>query len=84
MAGIVQSGYPFMNTIGGNTPERFKEALALTKQRLMSGPPNERILNINCWNEWTEGSYLKPDTVQGMKYLEAVKEVFGVNSPSNK
>jgi hypothetical protein len=78
------SGYPFMNTIGGNTPERFKEALALTKQRLMSRPPNERILNINCWNEWTEGSYLEPDMVHGMKYLEAVKEVFGTGSPSQK
>jgi hypothetical protein len=76
--------YPFMNTIGGNTPERFKEALALTKQRLMSRHPNERILNINCWNEWTEGSYLEPDTVHGMKYLEAVYEVFGTGTPSIK
>ena len=29
-------GYPFTNTIGGNTPERFKEALAMTKRRLLS------------------------------------------------
>lgn len=78
------SGYPFMNTICGNTPERFKEALALTKQRLLSRPPNERILNINCWNEWTEGSYLEPDTVHGMKYLEAVKEIYGNGAPSSK
>ena len=28
------------------------------------------------WNEWTEGSYLEPDQVHGMKYLEAVREVF--------
>jgi hypothetical protein len=33
-------------------------------------------VNINCWNEWTEGSYLEPDTIHGMKYLEAVREVF--------
>jgi len=70
-------GYPFMNTISGNTPERFREALALTKRRLLSQPGGPRILNINCWNEWTEGSYLEPDTVNGMKYLEAVREVFG-------
>ena len=31
---------------------------------------------INSWNEWTEGSYLEPDTVHGMGYLEAVKRVF--------
>lgn len=36
-----------------------------------------RILNINCWNEWTEGSYLEPDTTNGMAYLEAIREVFG-------
>jgi hypothetical protein len=28
-------------------------------------------------NEWTEGSYLEPDVVNGMKYLEAVRDVFG-------
>ncbi len=70
-------GYPFTNTISGNTPERFKEALAMAKQRLLSKPGGPRILNINCWNEWTEGSYLEPDTVHGMKYLEAVRDVFG-------
>ncbi len=70
-------GYPFTNTIGENTPERFREALELTKQRLLSQKDGPRILNINCWNEWTEGSYLEPDKVNGMKYLEAVREVFG-------
>ena len=71
------SGYPFKNTIGGNTPARFKEALELTKQRLLADPASPHILNINCWNEWTEGSYLEPDVITGMKYLEAVREVFG-------
>ena len=71
-------GYPFMNTISGNTPERFREALEMTKRRLLERKTGPRILNINCWNEWTEGSYLEPDTVHGMKYLEAIKSVFGV------
>ena len=52
----------------------FYTILAVTKQRLMSRPPHERVLNINCWNEWTEGSNLEPDKVHGMKYLEAVKD----------
>jgi hypothetical protein len=69
-------GYPFMNTIGNNTPENFKTALQMTKEKLLSEPNGPGILNINCWNEWTEGSYLEPDTINGMKYLEAVKEVF--------
>jgi hypothetical protein len=69
-------GYPFMNTITNNTPENFKKALQLTREKLLSDPTGPRILNINCWNEWTEGSYLEPDVVNGMSYLEAIKEVF--------
>jgi len=72
-------GYPFMNTIGNNTPENFRTALEMTKKRLMTKPADQRIFNINCWNEWTEGSYLEPDTISGMKYLEAVRDVFGVH-----
>ena len=75
------SGYPFMNTISGNTPERFQEALQLTKRRLLASPNGPRILNINCWNEWTEGSYLEPDRVHGMSYLNAVKAVFAPAKP---
>lgn len=68
-------GYPFMNTMSGNTPERFREALQLTKDRLLKQPHGPRVLNINCWNEWTEGSYLEPDTVSKFGYLDAVKVV---------
>ena len=69
-------GYPFSNVIGGNTPQAFREALERTKARLdEAGAP--RVLNINCWNEWTEGSYLEPDTVNDTAYLEAVRDVFG-------
>ncbi len=70
-------GYPFTNTISGNTPERFKQALEMTRRRLLSRPAGPRVFNINCWNEWTEGSYLEPDTVTGLKYLQAVRDVFG-------
>lgn len=70
-------GYPFMNTIGNNTPENFKKAFQLTKDKLLKDPKGPQIMNINCWNEWTEGSYLEPDMKNGIKYLEAVKKVFG-------
>jgi Glycosyltransferase WbsX len=71
------SGYPFMNTIKNNTPENFRAALVLARQRLLAETNGLRVLNLNCWNEWTEGSYLEPDTVHGMAYLDAVKQVFG-------
>ena len=76
-------GYPFMNTIGGNTPDKFKEALEMMKLRLLAKPNGPRMLNINCWNEWTEGSHLEPETRFGLKYLEAIRDVFGVRKLKN-
>lgn len=74
------SGYPFMNTIDNNTPANFKKALEITKERVLS-KSGFKMININCWNEWTEGSQLEPEERYGMGYLEAVKEVF---TPSKK
>ncbi|MHC4800059.1 MAG: glycoside hydrolase family 99-like domain-containing protein, partial [Planctomycetota bacterium] len=72
----INTGYPFSPTIAGNTPEAFKQALIEVKKFLQTRPANQRIFTVNCWNEWTEGSYLEPDTITGMKYLQAIKEVF--------
>lgn len=69
--------YPYSGVLYNNTPENFKEALKLIKERLLADPDGPRIMNINCWNEWTEGSYLEPDIIHGMSYLEAVHSVFG-------
>ena len=70
-------GYPYTGIIRDNTPENFKIALQMVKDHLLADAGSPRIVNINCWNEWTEGSYLEPDCLSGMHYLEAVKEVFG-------
>jgi hypothetical protein len=69
-------GYPFTPTLEGNTPEAFKKALQDAKAFLDQGRTTPKILTLNAWNEWTEGSYFEPDTVHGMAYLEAIREVF--------
>jgi len=74
---FANQGYPFMATISGNTPEAFKTALLRAKEFLHRSPGGPKVLTINAWNEWTEGSYLEPDTVHGTAYLEAVRAVFG-------
>jgi hypothetical protein len=70
-------GYPFMPTLDGNTPEEFEKALNQAKKFLESRKTDVNILTINAWNEWTEGSYLEPDTINGMAYLLAIKKIFG-------
>lgn len=74
---FANQGYPFMATISGNTPEAFKTALRRVRTFLDQPRKGPKILTINAWNEWTEGSYLEPDTVNRLGYLEAVQSVFG-------
>ncbi|MGQ8337172.1 glycosyltransferase WbsX family protein [Sunxiuqinia sp. A32] len=73
---FISKGYPFMATLSGNTPEEFRKAAEDIRQLCANRKENERIITVNCWNEWTEGSHLEPDTQNGFKYLEALKEVF--------
>jgi hypothetical protein len=68
--------YPFGAIIKNNTPDLFKRYLIKAKELTALKPEHERIITINSWNEWGEGSYLEPDTKHGMSYLEAVKDVF--------
>jgi len=70
-------GYPFMPMLAHNTPQHFQQALEQARQFLDESDPDARILTINAWNEWTEGSYLEPDTEHGLAYLEAIRHVFG-------
>jgi hypothetical protein len=72
-------GYPFTPVLADSTPATFYQALRLVKERLdrRVGP---QVVTVNAWNEWTEGSYLEPDTVHGMGFLEAIRDVFGDRS----
>lgn len=69
-------GYPHMAILSGNTPEAFGDALAAARRFIEQSATQPKILTLNAWNEWTEGSYLEPDTVNGMGYLEQIKRVF--------
>lgn len=73
-------GYPFCAGLAGNTPERFGEAMrhAIAHLDRFAASPADRVITVNAWNEWTEGSYLEPDTVHGMAYLEAIRDAVGV------
>jgi hypothetical protein len=67
--------YPFTAIAFGNEPDRFRAALVQARS-FLSRRRGNKILTINAWNEWTEGSYLEPDTDHGLAYLKAVRQVF--------
>ena len=58
-----------------NTPQSFATLLAKAKEYADSHPEQPKLITINAWNEWVEGSYLLPDMLNGFGYLDAVKEV---------
>jgi hypothetical protein len=58
-----------------NTPQSFGAYLQKAKEYAVSHPNQPKLIIINAWNEWVEGSYLEPDMKWGYGYLEAVKKV---------
>ena len=66
--------YPYEPIIVNNTPELYGELCAKACAFLEKSPSQPKILFLNAWNEWTEGSYLLPDTQYGDAYLRALKE----------
>jgi hypothetical protein len=71
------SDYPYTSILVNNTPELFQQGLRKAKAYLDGLANGPRVLNINSWNEWTEGSYLEPDTAHGKAYLDSIQSVFG-------
>lgn len=69
--------YPWTPVFVGNTPASFQKQLQEAKAFLDKYNPKHKILVLNSWNEWTEGSYLLPEKKYGDAYLKAIKAVFG-------
>jgi hypothetical protein len=67
-----------LNEVVNSTPTKFEAALRDVKDWCDRNTPAgyPKMISINAWNEWIEGSYLEPDQRYGMGYLEAVRRVF--------
>lgn len=60
------------NVVVGSSPSKFKHFFS---ELLKIAKKNETpVVLLTAWNEWGEGCFLEPDTVNGYKYLEALKE----------
>lgn len=55
--------------------ERFARCIKSWTDSNMEAPM-PKLITVNSWNEWTEGSYLEPDTHFKFGYLDAVRRVF--------
>lgn len=59
--------------VKGSSPEKFEKYLS----QLVTICQNQskEFIFMSAWNEWGEGMYLEPDTINGYKYLEVIKKV---------
>ncbi len=57
--------------VAGSTPEKFQKYLK--SMLVICDSQNKDFLFFTAWNEWGEGAYLEPDSIDGLKYLEALK-----------
>jgi len=63
----------------GRTPELFKRHLRDAKQFIEAPAfksPSPKMILIEAWNEWGEGSYIEPHQQFGFGYLDAIRDVF--------
>ena len=62
------------NIITGSTPVSFA-AYLYKATRYLRARHQPKLITVNAWNEWCEGSYLEPDMRHGFGYLRAVRGV---------
>lgn len=69
----------------GITTSAFADHLSTIKNYLDAHPnTTARTLIIYAWNEWGESGIIEPSRVDGYKYLDTIKSVFGLTSLLNR
>lgn len=61
------------------TPEMYKLFLQATiAKTCLELQGDERLIFVNAWNEWAEGTHLEPDNRYGSKWLEVTGEAMSI------
>lgn len=70
------SEWPYLPVVTNNTPEAFSEAISEAIE-FTEHNPDTHVVVVNAWNEWTEGSYLEPDSRTGDAHLQTLARAVG-------
>lgn len=58
----------------GSTPELFRKYVRVALDCIKDKEYEHKVLFLNSWNEWGEGSYMEPDIRYGHQYLDVLQE----------
>ena len=66
------------NIVHGANPKDFEDFARRAREWVDTKVPADmpKLITVNSWNEWTEGTYLEPDDRFGYGYLEALRKLF--------
>jgi hypothetical protein len=64
--------WPGTPIVVNETPAAFEALVRAALAFINQQQPRHPVLTIGCWNEWTEGHYLLPDTRHGFGMLRAL------------
>jgi len=62
-----------------SSPEEYKKWLITLVDFVSRYSEEERLIFINAWNEWAEGTHLEPEVKYGNAFLEATQAAIGIN-----
>jgi len=62
----------------GSTPEKFKQMCEGVKPYI---DPQNNVLMVTAWNEFSEGSVIEPTKENGFAYIDALRDVFCKKPP---
>ncbi len=63
----------------GSTPDLFERSLLAARQHVNE----DRVVIVEAWNEWGEGSVLEPSVERRFDYLDRVRKVFCPGAPDD-